>query len=333
MPADSESSSPLAQAIVDTIREPLLVLDQDLTVQVASRSFYAKFATSPDDTIGTPLFQLGHGRWDIPALRHHLGRIIPDNETIEAFEVQQHFAALGKRILLLNARSVFDERNNATHILLAMEDVTERRAAEQALRDTADERHLMLREMQHRIKNTLAMIVGLLGLQSRDSHPETTRQFDAVRRRVLAIAKVHDHLFHADPIGRISLRSYFRQLTDDLSKSLVSPNGHKLELVVDDIDVDADKAITLGLVANEVVTNAVKHAFPDRIGRVDISIRREEAGLRLQVSDDGIGMPEIKQEGLGTKLLPGLVAQLQGELIVSTGEGGTICAVVVPRLE
>ena len=120
----------LAQGIVDTVREPVLVLDKELRVIAASRSFYSAFKVSPEDTQGRLLYALGDGQWDIPKLRVLLEKIIPEHGVMEGYEVEHEFPDLGHRTMCLNARQVFYEGGADTTILLGMEDVTERRILE-----------------------------------------------------------------------------------------------------------------------------------------------------------------------------------------------------------
>src|ERR1700688_43695 len=120
----------LAQAIVDTVREPVLVLDKDLRVIAASRSFYSTFKVSPDHVQGRPLYSLGDGQWDIPKLRLLLDKIIPEHGVMENYEVEHNFPDLGNRTICLNARQVFYAGGAGTTILLSMEDITERHILE-----------------------------------------------------------------------------------------------------------------------------------------------------------------------------------------------------------
>jgi PAS domain-containing protein len=117
----------LAQGIVDTVREPVLVLDKELRVIAASRSFYSTFKVSPQDTQGRLLYALGDGQWDIPKLRVLLENIIPDKGVMEGYEVEHEFPDLGQRTMCLNARQVFYEGGANTTILLGIEDVTAQR--------------------------------------------------------------------------------------------------------------------------------------------------------------------------------------------------------------
>ena len=100
------------------------MLDDALCVIVASRFFYQAFAVTPSETEGRPLYELGNGQWDIPALRELLDAVIPLHTTIEEFEVEHDFPAIGRRTMLLNARKIFYEGNNSTSLLIAIEDVT-----------------------------------------------------------------------------------------------------------------------------------------------------------------------------------------------------------------
>jgi len=143
-----------AQAVVDTVREPLLVLDRELTVLSASRSFYETFGVGRDDTLGRHLYELGNGQWDIPDLRHLLEAVIPRSAAVEGYEVEHDFPGLGRRAVLLHARRLSRPDNNSAALLLAVEDVTERRRGER-------ERELRYGELRHRVKNLFAMVEAL----------------------------------------------------------------------------------------------------------------------------------------------------------------------------
>src|SRR5476651_238536 len=125
-----EDARSLAQIVVETIREPLLVLDSKLTVMVASNSFYKSFQIDPEDTRNHPLFTLDNCAWDIPALHELLERALVDQTVVEGFVVEQEFPRIGKRIFLLHARKVLDTNDGHALILLGFEDITDRRAIE-----------------------------------------------------------------------------------------------------------------------------------------------------------------------------------------------------------
>jgi hypothetical protein len=157
----------LSQAIVDTLREPLVVLDHDLRVVVASRSFYSKFQVAPDATEGRLLRDLGGSQWNISALLALLERIAPDRATLIDYEVTVELPNLGERTLLLNANKLYYEYNHSSQILLAFEDVTERRQLERERDDLLMQKDLLLQEMQHRVANSLSIIASILLLKAR----------------------------------------------------------------------------------------------------------------------------------------------------------------------
>jgi PAS domain S-box-containing protein len=124
-----------AQGVVETVREPLLVLGGDLRVKTANRSFYQTFRVSPGETEGRLIYHLGDRQWDIPRLRILLEEILPQNTSFDGFEVEHEFGAIGRKVMLLNARRFSQEGNQTELILLAIEDVTERRRAEEERRE------------------------------------------------------------------------------------------------------------------------------------------------------------------------------------------------------
>ena len=159
---DLDDARPLAQAIVDTIREPLLVLDQDLRVVTANRAFYQAFRMNCQDIHGRPIYGLGDGQWDIPELRLLLEGVAPQHAAMEAYEVERDFPIIGRRAMLLNARELFFQKNSRKLILLTIEDVTDRRAAEREIADLLQQKETLLQEMQHRVANSLQIIASIL---------------------------------------------------------------------------------------------------------------------------------------------------------------------------
>jgi len=139
----------LNQAIIATIREPLVIMDGSLSVILASRNFYETFHVTPAETIGKQLYDLGDGQWDIPALRQLLIDTLEKQESVEAFDVELDFPTIGRRAMVLNARKIYrDENTNASKaILLAIEDITERKAIEKALHENSEALKLRMAQL------------------------------------------------------------------------------------------------------------------------------------------------------------------------------------------
>jgi PAS domain S-box-containing protein len=128
-----------AESIVETVREPLLVLDSDLKIISANRNFYRMFKVTPGETTGSFIYDLGNKQWDIPRLRELLEEVLPEKEAFDDFEVDHNFQDIGHKIMLLNARQIYRKDIGAKMILLAIEDITERREIENGLEKTRKE--------------------------------------------------------------------------------------------------------------------------------------------------------------------------------------------------
>lgn len=334
---DIEDARALAQAIVDTVREPLLVLGGDLRVLAVSRSFYLTFRVHHQDVLGRPLYALGDGQWHIPALRMLLENIIRERTAMDAFEVEHEFPRIGRRIMLLNARSVFYADQSHTTLLLAFEDVTERRAIErekeELLRQTEEllrQKDVLLREMEHRVANSLQIIASILMLKARTVTSEETRQhLQDAHQRVMAVAAVQQHLHASEHYDQIEIGPYLSRLCESLAASMIGDSRPiSLQVLVNGGTAESAKAVSLGLIVTELVINALKHAFPkDRPdGQVVVSYQINGSDWELVVSDNGIGKQDFvatpAKGGLGTTLVKALAQDLDAKVEVVSGPGG-----------
>jgi two-component sensor histidine kinase len=192
------------------------------------------------------------------------------------------------------------------------------------------EAQLLLSEMSHRVKNKFAMVVSMIALQARQSPPETRAALEAIDSRVRVIAKVHDYLQHSRHEGLVNMREYLLGLCQFLEEALCSLRLVKLFASAEPIVLPPDRALSIGLIVNELVTNALKYAFPDdRTGRVEVLLEKRDGLLCLSVADDGVGCTE-QEIGLGTKLVKLLAAQLGGEARWQSLHPGCRASVVMP---
>jgi two-component sensor histidine kinase len=332
----------LAQGIVDTVREPVLVLDKELRVIAASRSFYSAFKVSPEDTNGRLLYALGDGQWDIPKLRVLLEKIIPEQGVMEGYEVEHEFPGLGSRTICLNARQVFYEGGAGTTILLGVEDVTERRVLEREkdglLREKDEllrQKETLLEELQHRIANSLQIIASIILMKARVVQSEETRfHLEDAHKRVLSIAAVQKQLHASGATGAIEIAPYLSQLCGSLAHSMIGDTRPiSLKVVGQGGRATSRQAESLGLIVTELVMNALKHAFRDDKTKGQIIVAYDMIGTnwKLSISDNGIGKPDggfaQGKSGLGTGIVKALAHQLDAQVVTLAGPEGTTVSI------
>lgn len=330
---DIDERRTLAQAIVDTIRDPLLVLDEDLHVVTANRSFYFTFRMNHQDVQGRPVYALGDGQWNVPALRVLLENIATRQAVMEAYEVEQDFPGLGRRTMLLNARKLFYEDNYHTTILLSIEDITERRATEQELKGLLHQKEVLLQEMQHRVANSLQIIASILLIKARTVRSEETRlHLQDAHQRVMSVAAVQQQLQASESGAVIELGPYLSRLCETLAASMIGDRRPIcLQVHVSNGTASSTQAVSIGLIVTELVINAIKHAFPgnQRDGTVVVAYDLAAPNWRLSVSDNGIGRPEGESDktlaGLGTTIVEALAKQLDARAeTLTTKHGRTV---------
>ncbi|MHB1086204.1 MAG: sensor histidine kinase [Minisyncoccota bacterium] len=329
---DPQDGHPLTLAIIDTIREPLIVLSDDLRVVVASRAFYKKFNLTYENTRGKSFYDLGEGQWNIPAFRTLLEDIVPKRTTIEEYEVVHDFPKLGFRTLRVNAREI-KYKNSRKGILLSILDITEERAIEMHKATLMHQKDTLLKEMRHRIANSLQLIASIILLKAETVQSEESRiHLEDAHDRILSIATVQRNL---DPVGdghEVPVVEYLRTLSQSIGRSMIG--GRKpITITVSGSSgsVLPDEAIGLGLITTELVINALKHAFPSGEGNVVVSFIAEDDGWTLAVRDDGIGMSASKQkqrEGLGTNIVESLAKQLNAAVIRNSTPKGTTVSII-----
>jgi hypothetical protein len=227
---------------------------------------------------------------------------------------------------------VHDDTGKPVGIVCVGSDVTKRKEAESMLRQALDEKELLLREVYHRVKNNLQVVSSLLGLQSRTvTDPKMLELLRESRNRIKSVALVHEKLYQSQELAKIKLSEYVRSLTTDLVDAYGAANNVKLHINVEkSIQLDSEKAMACGLIISELVSNALKHAFPDGPGgeiRIDLS-SSGDTEISLTVQDNGIGLPTAvdidESTSLGLKLVNALVSQLKGKLEVDGKQGTAV---------
>jgi two-component sensor histidine kinase len=332
---DGHDAFVLANAIVDTVREPFLVLDENLRVVAASRSFYRTFAVNPAETQGKLLYELGNGEWNTLKLRTLLGKILPGIGAMEDCEVEHDFRDIGRRTMLLNARKIFYEEGCRANILRGVDDVTGRRLLQREKDELLRQKDVLLGEIQHRIGNSLQIIASIIMSKARTVASEEARQhLNDARDRVISMAAVQRHLHLPASNGSIELAPYLTKLCEAISGSMIG-DGRSIALNVSGNSgrVTNREAESLGLIATELVINSLKHAFNESSKDARITITYEVFGKdwKLTVADNGIGKPEgvfaQPKSGLGTSIISALANQLDAQVVTVSDRQGTIVSV------
>lgn len=230
----------------------------------------------------------------------------------------------------INASLILDADRRPRFIQSVIRDISERKAKERALQTALQEKDILLKEIHHRVKNNMQVVSSLLSLQSRYiSDPRDVEAFRECQRRIRSMALVHEKLYRSRSLSRIEFGGYVRQLAGQLLSSAEKrPGTVGLKLDVEETMFDIQTAIPLGLIVNELLSNALKYAFPgERKGQISISLRAGERDeFVLTFSDDGVGLPPgvdlVRSESLGFQLVSMLVEQLDGRVDIQ-GESGT----------
>lgn len=304
-----------AESIIDTVREPLIVLDQDLRVVTANRSFYGVFKVKPEETLKQLIYDLGNKQWDIPKLRELLETILPQKTTFENYEVEHDFTTIGRRIMLLNARQIQRAMGKEKIILLAIEDITERKEIEKGLEKAHEELNALATELKranmakseflanisHELRTPLNSIIGFSEVLFDETFgPLNQKQMKYVYNvstsgkhllllinQILDMAKVESgkmHLILTNIPTKILLYEISLLVTDMVNKKKL-----RLTLEIDENlpNIQADDLKVKEIIYN-LISNAVK--FTPEDGEILIQAKRVGPEIEVLIQDTGIGI-------------------------------------------
>jgi PAS domain S-box-containing protein len=334
------SSDPLAQ-ILDLAEDAIITVCQRQRIILFNQGAEKTFGYLAGDVRGQPLDLLLPPRF---AEVHHAH--------VQSFAASPETARrMGER------REIFARRRNGEEFpaeasiskarvddewifTVILRDVTERRSADEILRGSLRDKETLLKEIHHRVKNNLQVVSSLLGLQSRAVVDDSTRKIlQESQNRVHSMALLHERLYQSQNMAEIDCADYIAQVSAHLFRSYgVSSSRIKLTMSVDKKPMTMDSAVPFGLILNELLSNALKYAFPDgRKGEVRIVLEDGPDGqTRLTVQDDGVGMPENvniwNTRSLGLRLVRILAGQLDAAITVKS-DSGTEITLTLPKIE
>jgi two-component system, cell cycle sensor histidine kinase PleC len=304
-----------SESIINTVREPLIALDQDLRVVSVSRSFYEVFKVKPEQTVGQLIYDLGNKQWDIPKLRELLETILPQTTTFDNYEVEHDFATIGRRIMLLNARQIQRISGKERIILLAIEDITERREIETGLEKaheelkqlaaelerTARAKSEFLANMSHELRTPLNSINGFSEvLYDETFGPLNEKQKSYVSfvltsgkhlllliNQILDMAKVEAGKMKL-ALSILPMKSILTEISSIIADMASKKNLVMSVQIADDLpDIEADELRVKEIIYN-LLSNAVK--FTPEGGKIGMIVKRTDGEIEITVWDTGVGI-------------------------------------------
>ncbi len=310
-----DESHEYSENIIDTVREPLIVLNQDLRVVTANRSFYSVFKVNPDETVGQLIYDLGNKQWDIPKLRDLLETILPQKATFDDYEVEHDFTTIGRRIMLLNARQIQRAKGKERIILLSIEDITIRKEFEKGLEKANEDLKALAKElnrantaksgflanMSHELRTPLNSVIGFSEvLFDQTFGPLNEKQLKYVQNvstsgkhllqlinQILDMAKVESGKMHLT-LSSIQTKNLLNEISL-LVMDMVSKKKLKLILEIDEAlpSIQADELKVKEIIYN-LISNAVK--FTPEEGEILIQAKVLDSEIVVIVQDSGMGI-------------------------------------------
>jgi two-component sensor histidine kinase len=328
-----------APVVLFVVNEQLRVEKvNDLAVQFAGREVASLIGEGPGDALGC--LNAGgdpHDCGKAPScgkctIRQVVMHSLAEGAPHKGVEVWLPIAGHDDNRCLLVSTSVM-ALDQTRKVLVCAQDITDSKRTQLALEAALAEKTILLQEIHHRVKNNLAVISSLLSMKADGAtNAEARRVLEESQQRVYSMALIHEHLYGNGHLGRINFAEYARHLVRRLHTACAGdPDRIAIELNLDPIELEIERAVPCGLILNELLTNAFKYAFRDRLdGRIAVSFHESTTGtLQLTVEDDGVGLPaggldRRNQDSLGLRIVQLLTRQLDGKLTEEPSAGTRI---------
>ncbi|WP_250124130.1 PAS domain S-box protein [Chroococcidiopsis sp. CCMEE 29] len=324
-------SQQMLQLVMDNIPQFIYWKDRNSVYLGCNRNFVQLAG------VGNPENIVGKTDYDLPWRKeeanffHERDRQVMETNTPKYHVVETLIRADGQHSLLgTNKVPLHDSEGNVVGLLGTFADITERKQADEKIKASLKEKEVLLKEIHHRVKNNLQIISSLLKLQSgyiKDKH--TLEMFKDSQSRIRSMALIHEKLYQSQDLSKVDFAEYITNLAANLFRSYeLDPTAINSSLNVESIFLEIDVAVPCGLIINELVSNSLKYAFPDRRkGEIRIHLHSDnQHEIKLIVGDNGIGLPkdfDFQKTGtLGLQLVNNLVEQLEGTIEVN-GHSGT----------
>lgn len=326
-----------ADNIIATMADAVILIDHEAKIASVNRALLELLGYEKKELLGQPVevifAQAGRSEFTETYLRR-----ISAAGSISDTEVTFETKDAGRIPVSLSGSVLRDEHGVEQGIVCVGHDLANRKQAEERLKATLREKEALLMEVHHRVKNNLQVISSLLKFQSEyvtDSH--ILQMFNESQGRIKSIALVHEKLYRSLDLARIDSGEYIRDLAaQSFRLHRANSSAAELEMSIEDVSLDLDVAIPCGLIINELIANALKHAFPeDGGGKICVDLHSQDDWLVLAVSDTGVGLPDNlghqATQSLGLQLVDTLVGQLDGTIEVNSSKEGTTFQITFAR--
>jgi PAS domain S-box-containing protein len=308
----------------NSISDPISIHNRDFEIVKMNRAFADLCKMKPEDIFGRKCYEVIHGKnepWD--ACPHKKSCDHGKAFTEEFFE-----PGLGI-YLQVSTSPIFDESGEIFGSVHMARDITERKKAEELINASLKEKEVLMKEIHHRVKNNMTVISSLLNLQSGYIEDAQYKEmFNESMNRIKTMALIHEKLYRSKDLARIKFSDYIEDMADSIYKTYgLNFDQIKLKQNIEKTSFSIDVAIPCGLIVNELLSNSLKHAFPEnREGEISVTLlTNDKDEIELTVGDNGVGMPEglnfRHTDSLGMNLINGLVTQLQGKIELHTEKG------------
>jgi len=307
--------------IIQSMREMLIVADADAKIRRLNPSACAELGCSPADLVKRPLRELFVTE-TLPVDADFPLSLAAGAESVMRTRSQ------GPIPVLCSVAEMRDETGHREGFVCVAWNISRQKDAEQRLLASLREKELLLKEVHHRVKNNLQVISSLLNLQAQELRdPQMIRLFQESQGRVRSLALIHEQLYRSRDLSQIDFAAYVRELVERLAQGMGKTAARvSFRFELEPSQLPLDLAIPCGMIVNELVSNALEHAFPEgSAGSVRIAFRGDAAGYELTVADNGVGLAEELLAGkpgtLGLKVVQALTRQIRGRLDLQQAEG------------
>ena len=322
-----------AQSIVDTVREPMLVLDGTLHIRTASRTFFDVFGVSREDTEGHFIYDVGNGQWNIPALRTLLEGVLQDGKEFQDFEVTHDFPQLGRRVMLINARKLWTKENHSLLVLMAIEDVTERKRIHEELVRSNEDLQRFAYVAAHDLRSPLHSALNLSRLLAKRTEEKNDEEEREMLRNSIASlerlkALMNDILTFAE-LGNAPQQRALISLDHPLQIALANLKHHieqnRASITIGSLPEVRSDRTQLVMVFQNLIGNALKYRRAET-PQIRIEAVPEDGEWRISVADNGQGFAAEHATAIFEPF-----KRLHGKNIKGSGIGLATCKRIVER--